>query len=873
MHAAGPSMLATSVEPMSGMASAGSSPACTQPSCDGSIDADGYCDTCGMKVSSGGASAGVTKPASPPGPGSGVAVNRQAGNAVASPTPRQAKSPGAICGRDGCSGTIIADGYCDTCGLSAQSAGGAPAGGSTSAAQSSPTQGTGSMPSIAVPVAPNASTTGQTADSPSGRTRVNSSRRTGSTRSGLGLGMVVVPPTEVGDPALAVMSEDRIQQVLGVVAEDERSCSSCGKPVGRATGGVEGRVEGFCGNCREPFNFVTNRPSLSPGELVAGQYEILGPLAHGGMGWIYLGKDNAVSDRWVVLKGLLNQDDPDAIAAAVAERRFLAQIEHANIVNIYNFVSHRGAGYIVMEMVGGESLNAKLKNRRAANNGIPDPLDIPDAIAYMLGILPALGYLHDLGLVYNDLKPANVMAVGDDVKLIDVGAVMRSDDVQAAIFGTEGFQAPEVATHGPSVQSDLYTVGRTLAVLVIRFVFHTGEYQYSIPDQVAEPLFRQWESLYRFLLKATAYHPDDRFQTAGEMTEQLSGVLRELVAVSDGQPRSSVSHHFESDRTAQLLLDNVDAAAASGPYWRILPPARVNEDSPDAQIVLDLLDLRPTENVEKIRIGIETLGHQATHELTLRYAWEIILLTGEAVTANHGYPKASQLLAAVAAEDPWEWRVSWYEGVLLLTRGRYGEAAEKFNRVWTEVPGETAPKVAVALAAELAGQLDRAEELYDLVSRSDSSYVSAAFGLARCRLARAKADAAVEALNRVPATSAAYYDAQVAAARTLAGGGFSTRVPAMVELKAASDIVERLQLDASERASISAEIFEQALAKVDAGANNGGVSRLLGKALTMEQLQMGLHDVYREQARLADSPALREELIDKANQVRPWSWF
>lgn len=666
------------------------------------------------------------------------------------------------------------------------------------------------------------------------------------------------------------MSDERIEQVLGVVAEDERHCSSCGKPVGRSTGGQPGRIEGFCGNCREPFNFVTNRPSLSPGELVAGQYEILGPLAHGGMGWIYLGKDKAVSDRWVVLKGLLNQDDPDAIAAAVAERRFLAQIEHGNIVNIYNFVSHRGAGYIVMEMVGGESLNSKLKKRRAANGGVPDPLDVTDAISYILGILPAFGYLHDLGLVYNDLKPANIMAVGDDVKLIDVGAVMRADDVQAAIFGTEGFQAPEVATDGPSVQSDLYTVGRTLAVLIIRFVFHTGEYQYSLPDQVSEPLFRQWESLYRFLLKSTARHPDDRFQTAGEMTEQLTGVLREIVAVSDGRPRPAVSHHFEPDRTAQLLLDNVDSADASGAYWRILPPARINEDSPDAQIVLDLLDLRPVENAEKIRLGIETLGAHATHELTLRYAWEIISLADH--DGYRGYPEPRTLLSAVAEDDPWDWRVSWYDGVYLLTLGQFAEAAEKFNRVWTEVPGETAPKVAVALAAERAGQLDRAEELYDLVSKSDSSWVSAAFGLARCRLARAKSDEAVEALNRVPATSAAYYDAQVVAARTLAGVGAQSRAPEMDELKAASDIVERLQLDAAERASLSAEIFEQALAKVGSGGQSGA-TRLLGRPVTADELRQGLHDVYQEQARLASSAAEREQLIDKANRVRPWSWF
>ena len=86
------------------------------------------------------------------------------------------------------------------------------------------------------------------------------------------------------------------------------------------------------------------QPKLAPGELVAGQYEVLGCLAHGGLGWIYLAQDRNVSDRWVVLKGLLNTGDADAMAAAVAERQFLAQVEHPNIVRIYNFVAARERG-------------------------------------------------------------------------------------------------------------------------------------------------------------------------------------------------------------------------------------------------------------------------------------------------------------------------------------------------------------------------------------------------------------------------------------------------------------------------------------------------------------------------------------------------
>src|SRR5438067_2351281 len=82
---------------------------------------------------------------------------------------------------------------------------------------------------------------------------------------------------------------------------------------------------------------------------------VVGALAHGGLGWIYLAVDRAVSDRWVVLKGLLDTGDEDALAAAVSERRFLAEIEHPNIVRIYNFVEHLDQrsgtldGYIVME--------------------------------------------------------------------------------------------------------------------------------------------------------------------------------------------------------------------------------------------------------------------------------------------------------------------------------------------------------------------------------------------------------------------------------------------------------------------------------------------------------------------------------------------
>src|SRR5205814_8915299 len=108
------------------------------------------------------------------------------------------------------------------------------------------------------------------------------------------------------------------------------------------------------------------------------------------------------ADRWVVLNGLINTGDADAMASAMAERRFLVEVDHPNIVKIHDFAQHPDpktgvlVGYIVMEYVGGRSL----KDLALANQG-PDghrtPLPLPTVLAYGLEILPALGYLHDRG--------------------------------------------------------------------------------------------------------------------------------------------------------------------------------------------------------------------------------------------------------------------------------------------------------------------------------------------------------------------------------------------------------------------------------------------------------------------------------------------
>ncbi|WP_157865082.1 serine/threonine protein kinase, partial [Streptomyces prasinopilosus] len=381
---------------------------------------------------------------------------------------------------------------------------------------------------------------------PGGAGRSVSVRSSGSAggssgRSRLGAGLVQVPPIPRPDPRAMVLDHPE-------VPERKRFCSrsDCGARVGRARAGRPGRTEGFCTECGHPYSFV---PKLRAGDVVHGQYEVVGCLAHGGLGWIYLAVDRAVSDRWVVLKGLLDTGDQDAMEAAISERRFLAEIEHANIVRIYNFVEHLDQrtgsldGYIVMEYVGGKALK-EIANGRRTPDGRRDPLPVEQACAYGIEALEALGHLHSRNLLYCDFKVDNAIQTEDELKLIDMGAVRRVDDHESAIYGTVGYQAPEVAAVGPSVASDLYTVARTLAVLTFDFQGYTTVYADSLPDPDHIDVFRRYESFYRLLVRATDPDPDRRFASAQEMAEQLTGVLREVVSLRSGRARPALSTLF-----------------------------------------------------------------------------------------------------------------------------------------------------------------------------------------------------------------------------------------------------------------------------------------------------------------------------------------
>jgi serine/threonine-protein kinase PknG len=756
------------------------------------------------------------------------------------------------CTQPGCTGTIE-DGYCNVCGAPSPLAAPAAAVSGTGSAQVGSAQVGSARTGGSQPVGSTRTASSfRLASAPLGSARATggtrSTRRLGTTSNRLrgarlGAGITTVPPEPVIDPSSAIMVDPQ-------VPEERRFCPNCTKPVGRSRAGRPGRAEGFCPNCRAPFSFA---PKLQAGDVVAGQYEVAGCLAHGGLGWIYLARDKNVSDRWVVLKGLLNSGDPDALAAAIAEQRFLAQVEHPLIVEIYNFVTHESAGYIVMEYVGGKSLKGILKDRIRAAGGVYDPIPVDQAIAYILEVLPAFQYLHDMNLIYCDFKPDNIIQAGDAIKLIDLGGVRRIDDLDSAIYGTIGYQAPEVAEVGPSVASDLYTIGRTLVSLAMEFRGNTSTYVATLPNVVDAPLFQRYDSLYRMLVKCCATDPGDRFTSADELRGQLIGVLREVVALD--QRGDKPARHS----TASLLFE-APVVESDILTWRNLPELRV--DDSDSQAAW-LASVSVTEPVERLRVLIAAQNPSV----------EVRLATAHAAVEAGELATADATVGAVLSDDPWEWRAIWLAGLAALARDDAAAAQAAFNAVYGQVPGELAPKLALALACENGGQPDVAELLYLTCLRTDANYTApAAFGLARIRAARHGSGLgddlsdAIAALDMVPSTSRSFVAARRQRASLLieSGGGLDT-------LSAALDSVASITLDPRDRAGLRVEVLQAALADVTSGGPRPSV-QVGGVPAEPPALRDGLERAYRDLAGLTEQRDEKIRLVDEANKVRRWTW-
>ena len=268
--------------------------------------------------------------------------------------------------------------------------------------------------------------------------------------------------------------------------------------------------------------------------LLGGRYELDGVVGRGGMAEVYRARDIRL-DRIVAIKTLRTDLARDQIFQARFRReaQSAASLNHPSIVAVYDTGEDMATGvpvpYIVMEYVDGRTVRDLLQE---GHRLLPErSLEIID------GVLRALDYSHQAGIVHRDIKPGNVMVTRNgDIKVMDFGIARAMSDAQATmtqtaqVIGTAQYLSPEQA-RGERVdsRSDLYSTGCLLYELLTGRPPFTGDspvaiaYQHvrenPVPPSRVDPDVPPWADA--IVLKAMAKSPADRYQTAGDMRADL----------------------------------------------------------------------------------------------------------------------------------------------------------------------------------------------------------------------------------------------------------------------------------------------------------------------------------------------------------------
>lgn len=216
----------------------------------------------------------------------------------------------------------------------------------------------------------------------------------------------------------------------------------------------------------------------------------------------------------------------------------------------------------------------------------------------------------------------------------------------------------------------------------------------------------------------------------------------------------------------------------------------------------------------------------------------------------------------ILSDDPWEWRAVWMAGLGALQSGDHSTAQSSFNAVYGQLPGELAPKLALAVSCELGGESELAEKLYRICASTDATYVTpAAFGLARVRASHGDLAGSLAALELVPNTSRGYPESQRLKAHHLVTLGRDASA-----LSEGLKVLAHARLDPRTQAEYTVTLYERAVTLA------GNVPLTLGSAsLSPAALRDRLEGAYRDYARLSDDRAVKAEFVDKANAIRPWS--
>jgi TolB-like protein len=279
--------------------------------------------------------------------------------------------------------------------------------------------------------------------------------------------------------------------------------------------------------------------TLTPGFRL-GRYEIRRSLGAGGMGEVYLARDDRLR-RDVALKVLTGDfvASPEYLARFEHEARAVASVNHPNIVVLYSIEEHEDTRFITMELVEGTTLGERIR---------PGGLPVPDLLSVAIPLAEALAAAHDKGIVHRDLKPANVMVTPEGrVKVLDFGLakLMTPEDPHArtvtaisnagVVMGSVPYMAPEQIRGGSiDARSDLFSFGIILYELATGVRPFPGssfaDVYSSILRDVPGPLARARSDLPAGLIaiidRCLEKRADDRFGSAREALNAMRAVER-----------------------------------------------------------------------------------------------------------------------------------------------------------------------------------------------------------------------------------------------------------------------------------------------------------------------------------------------------------
>ncbi|HEU5101998.1 MAG TPA: protein kinase [Roseiflexaceae bacterium] len=270
-----------------------------------------------------------------------------------------------------------------------------------------------------------------------------------------------------------------------------------------------------------------------------GQYQLIEAIGHGGMATVYKAYQESL-DRYVAVKVLLSNRDPQFAARFKREARAIAALQHHNILPIYDYGEQNGLLYFVLQYV---------ENGVTLHDMLGSPMEPVQALRIIGHVLNALEYAHARGVVHRDIKPANILMPSPNWALLaDFGIAKLLNDSQhltmtGFIIGTAAYMAPEQAAGKPTdARTDLYSLGVVLyEMLTGRVPFDAETPMAMLTKHVYEPpppprslnpaLSPVVEAI---LLHALAKDPGQRYQSAAEMSADI-----ERVSSSLGRPRAS----------------------------------------------------------------------------------------------------------------------------------------------------------------------------------------------------------------------------------------------------------------------------------------------------------------------------------------------